>query len=129
MTISKADVARISELMEEGAQAGSAIADIARRIHQALPHLTVEELLEVVRVRGEELRGEAAELAADATASGQIAEILEETDADNIVEAIEKLSARAERGDERARGLLQKLGEAASNLGVSDHLFDGNPND
>jgi len=87
-----------------------------------MPHLslTAEGLAEVAKVHAEHKRREIAELAADAKARHQIAEIINEAEAFNLRDALDKLGHRVRKGDERALELLHKVRVAMAVVQVVD---------
>jgi methyl-accepting chemotaxis protein len=121
LTVSKTDIARIKVLLESSLSTES-IENKVRRIMKEMPHLNLmtEDLAQVAKVHAEEKRKEIAELAADAKARHQIAEIINEAEAFNLRDALDKLSNRARKGDERAHELLHKLQDAMAVVRVSD---------
>ena len=87
-----------------------------------MPHLslTAEGLAEVVKVHAEHKRREIAELAADAKARHQIGEIINEVEAFNLRDAVDKLGHRVRKRDERALELLHKVRVAMAVVQVVD---------
>ena len=92
MSVSKADAARIKELPDH--PFNDSVENKARRILKELPHLTTKDIAQV-----------AIELAAEAEAATQMAEIIKNA-------ALQVLRRRAGQGDELARELFPKLYES-----------------
>ena len=87
-----------------------------------MPHLnlTADGLAEVAKVHAEHRRREIAQLSADAKARHQIAEIINEAEAFNLRDALDKLGYRTRKGDERALELLHKVRVAMAAVQVVD---------
>jgi methyl-accepting chemotaxis protein len=121
LRVNKTDVVRIKELLESSLFRDS-IQNKVRRIMKEMPHLnlTTDGLAEVVKVHAEHKRREIAELAADAKARHQIAEIINEAEAFNLRDALDKLGHRASKGDGRAQELLHKVRDAIAVVQVVD---------
>ena len=74
------EVQRIAELVDLGFAAGDRKEDIFRRITKEMPHLTAADIIQVARVRSEELRLDASvQSAVPAQAAQRFAEIIKET--------------------------------------------------
>jgi hypothetical protein len=119
---------RVFELSDQLSETGASIEEIVRSIHGEMPHLTADDLAHAFRVRGEELRLDAAAENADAEASSQIADIIREVaqtsgldeERVNLEQCLPILHARREQGDVRAVELLERLDKALSIIGVGD---------
>ena len=54
--MTREEVARLNELLDEVDLSRDSVDDVTRRIAEKLPHLTTEDVAEVARVRAETLR-------------------------------------------------------------------------
>jgi len=67
---------RVIELIEQCLETGSSIQETVEIIHKALPHLTIPELVQFLRVHAEEKKLDAAVYKAEAEAAHEIGTIL-----------------------------------------------------
>jgi hypothetical protein len=111
---------RILELVEQGRLAGRPLPVVVDQIANELPHLTSEDVAQVLVVSAEELRLEAAEDLAAADGANQIAVIMAKvaqtlgvTDL-TLEEVFRILHDRAAQGDTSAKEQLDKLERAMS---------------
>jgi hypothetical protein len=116
--MTREEVARLNELLDEVDPSRDSVDDAIRRIGEKLPHLTREDVAEVIEVRAEIKRMEMAEQIASVEGETQILEILSE--AERISEredltvgmAVQILADRAAQGDQEAAALLEKFDQA-----------------
>jgi hypothetical protein len=116
--MTREEVARLNELLDEVDPSRDSVDDVIRRIGEKLPHLTREDVAEVIEVRAEIKRMEMAEQIASVEGETQILEILSE--AERISEredltvgmAVQILADRAAQGDQEAAALLEKFDQA-----------------
>jgi hypothetical protein len=116
--MTREEVARLNELLDEVDPSRDSVDDVIRRIGEKLPHLTREDVAEVIEVRAEIKRMEMAEQIASVEGETQILEILSE--AERISEredltvgmAFQILADRAAQGDQEAAALLEKFDQA-----------------
>ena len=116
--MTREEVARLNELLDEVDPSRDPVDDVIRRIGEKLPHLTRENVAEVIEVRTEIKRMEMAEQIASVEGETQILEILSE--AERISErqdltvgmAVQILADRAAQGDQEAAALLEKFDQA-----------------
>jgi hypothetical protein len=117
--MTREEVARVEKLIAEADLSRESIPDVIRRMVGELPHLTTEDFEEVIGVRAEMMRMEAAEQFAIAEGEKQIAEIILEAErisgtADLTTGmAVQILAGRAAQGDKQAANLLEKFNQAA----------------
>jgi hypothetical protein len=125
--ITQKDRQRIIELISQGRAAGDPVEDIARRITEQMPHVTVDDIAHIAAVHAEELDLDAGVHAARVDALRQIKAIVEETERGfgeqrlTVEDAYVLLTICAQRsGDKRARELLSELDKAALVVGLGD---------
>jgi hypothetical protein len=100
---------RIIELVEIGSANKTTMEATVRAIHQELPHITKDELMEVCRVHVDELQLDGAVQLAEAETLNFIANTLEEMGQADLIGAAKELIIRAEQGDQHADELLEQL--------------------
>ena len=112
MSVTPKERQRISELMDAASANKVTVEATVRAIHQELPHITADELIEVCDVRAEECCLDAAVLKAEAKASQFIGNTLRENGYANLKVAFKALTLRSEQGDRGAAELLEQLNQA-----------------
>ena len=116
---------RVIELIEQCLETGSSIQETVEIIHKALPHLTIPELVQFLRVHAEEKKLDAAVYKAEAEAAHEIGTILAGLQQRyglkqaTLEVAIPVLSERKEQGDKYAAELLKRLANALENVDIS----------
>ena len=116
---------RVIELSEQCLETGSSIQETVEIIHKALPHLTIPELVQFLRVHAEEKKLDAAVYKAEAEAAHEIGTILAGLEQSyglkqaTLAVAIPALSERKEQGDKDAAELLKRLKNALENVNIS----------
>jgi len=116
---------RVIELSEQCRETGSSIQETVEIIHKALPHLTIPELVQFLRVHAEEKKLDAAVYKAEAEAAHEIGTILAGLEQSyglkqaTLAVAIPALSERKEQGDKDAAELLKRLKNALENVNIS----------
>jgi len=116
---------RVIELIEQCLETGSSIQETVEIIHKALPHLTIPELVQFLRVHAEEKKLDAAVYKAEAEAAHEIGTILAGLEQSyglkqaTLAVAIPALSERKEQGDKDAAELLKRLKNALENVNIS----------
>jgi hypothetical protein len=123
--MTREEVARVNKLLNEVDLSRDSVDDVIRRIVGELPHLTTEDIAEVIGVRAETMRMENAEQFASAEGEKQIAEIILEAERMSEMEdltvgmAVQILADRAAQGDGQAADLLDKFDQAARLVGLT----------
>ena len=116
---------RVIELIEQCLETGSSIQETVEIIHKALPHLTIPELVQFLRVHAEEKKLDAVVYKAEAEAAHEIGTILAGLEQSyglkqaTLAVAIPALSERKEQGDKDAAELLKRLKNALENVNIS----------
>jgi hypothetical protein len=123
--MTREEVARLEQLLDETDPDQDSVDDTIRRFMEELPHLTTEDIAEVIMARAETTRMETAEQSAAVEGEKQILEIILETErmsgtADLTVGMVFQILAdRAAQGDEHAADLLDKFDQAIRLVGLT----------